>query len=110
MNGSLLRKPAQSWGASKVIGVDIDDALIRAAWKRRKTLWSMQASESLQTHKPNAQEKGMSAAPENESSTAKRNGKKRKRAGSIKSGRLNYTLVVIAKIYFDDTNLVAAST
>ncbi|KAK7695758.1 hypothetical protein QCA50_000395 [Cerrena zonata] len=31
---------AQSWGARKVIGVDIDETLIRAAWKRRRTVWS----------------------------------------------------------------------
>ncbi|KII91331.1 hypothetical protein PLICRDRAFT_173199 [Plicaturopsis crispa FD-325 SS-3] len=34
---------AQSWGAQKVVGVDIDDNLVRAAWKRRRTLWSRQA-------------------------------------------------------------------
>ncbi|KAG9311731.1 Bicoid-interacting protein 3-domain-containing protein [Chiua virens] len=34
---------AQSWGARHVLGVDIDDALVRAAWKRRRTLWSLQA-------------------------------------------------------------------
>ena len=31
---------AYSWGASSVLGIDIDDTLIRAAWKRRRTLWS----------------------------------------------------------------------
>ncbi|KIK94723.1 hypothetical protein PAXRUDRAFT_142254 [Paxillus rubicundulus Ve08.2h10] len=33
---------AQSWGARRVVGVDIDDALVRAAWKRRRSLWSLQ--------------------------------------------------------------------
>ncbi|KIK55044.1 hypothetical protein GYMLUDRAFT_76790 [Collybiopsis luxurians FD-317 M1] len=33
---------AQAWGAHKVVGVDIDDTLIRAAWKRRQAVWSMQ--------------------------------------------------------------------
>lgn len=35
-----LSLPAQSWGAGEVVGVDIDDKLIRAAWKRRRTVWS----------------------------------------------------------------------
>ncbi|KAH8977135.1 Bin3-domain-containing protein [Lactarius akahatsu] len=34
---------AQSWGARRVVGVDIDDALVRMAWRRRRTLWSHQA-------------------------------------------------------------------
>ncbi|KAG5716220.1 putative methyltransferase C2A9.10 [Termitomyces sp. T112] len=33
---------AQSWGAHKVVGVDIDDTLIRAAWRKRRTVWSLQ--------------------------------------------------------------------
>ncbi|KAF5383207.1 hypothetical protein D9615_004959 [Tricholomella constricta] len=33
---------AQSWGAHKVVGVDIDDSLIRSAWRRRRTVWSLQ--------------------------------------------------------------------
>ncbi|KAJ7150976.1 Bicoid-interacting protein 3-domain-containing protein [Mycena crocata] len=33
---------AQSRGALKVVGVDIDDALVRAAWRRRRTVWSAQ--------------------------------------------------------------------
>ncbi|PCH41477.1 Bin3-domain-containing protein [Wolfiporia cocos MD-104 SS10] len=33
---------AQSKGAKKVVGVDIDDTLIRAAWKRRRYVWSLQ--------------------------------------------------------------------
>ncbi|KAF9459736.1 Bin3-domain-containing protein [Collybia nuda] len=34
---------AQYWGADKVVGVDIDDTLVRAAWRRRRTVWSLQA-------------------------------------------------------------------
>src|SRR6266404_7039737 len=34
---------AQSWGARRVVGVDIDDALVQMAWRRRRTLWSHQA-------------------------------------------------------------------
>ncbi|EEB97939.1 hypothetical protein MPER_02643, partial [Moniliophthora perniciosa FA553] len=33
---------AQKWGADKVVGVDIDEALIRAAWRRRLVVWSQQ--------------------------------------------------------------------
>ncbi|KAH8982738.1 hypothetical protein EDB86DRAFT_2834234 [Lactarius hatsudake] len=29
---------AQSWGAQRVVGVDIDDALVLKAWRRRHTL------------------------------------------------------------------------
>ncbi len=35
-------KAAQTLGARRVIGVDIDDSLVRAAWKRRRTVWSLQ--------------------------------------------------------------------
>ncbi|KAH9959527.1 S-adenosyl-L-methionine-dependent methyltransferase [Lactifluus volemus] len=34
---------AQSRAARRVIGVDIDSALVRMAWRRRRTLWSHQA-------------------------------------------------------------------
>ncbi|TFK41603.1 Bicoid-interacting protein 3-domain-containing protein [Crucibulum laeve] len=34
---------AQSWGAHKVVGVDIDDVLIQHAWRRRRAVWSLQA-------------------------------------------------------------------
>ncbi|KAH9986344.1 Bicoid-interacting protein 3-domain-containing protein [Russula compacta] len=37
---------AQSWGARRVVGVDIDDTLVRMAWRRRRTLWSHQAPSS----------------------------------------------------------------
>ena len=38
---------AQLWGARRVVGVDIDDALVRMAWRRRRTFWSHQAPSSL---------------------------------------------------------------
>ncbi|KAN0126478.1 Bicoid-interacting protein 3 (Bin3) domain containing protein [Russula decolorans] len=34
---------AHIWGARRVVGVDIDDTLVRMAWRRRRTLWSHQA-------------------------------------------------------------------
>ncbi|KAF8636044.1 hypothetical protein AX17_003839 [Amanita inopinata Kibby_2008] len=34
---------AQSLGAHKVIGVDIDKSLVSAAWRRRRAVWSLQA-------------------------------------------------------------------
>ncbi|KAG6813055.1 hypothetical protein H0H92_014327 [Tricholoma furcatifolium] len=37
---------AQSWAAQQVIGVDIDATLIRAAWRRRRTVWSLQEPSS----------------------------------------------------------------
>ncbi|KAK7037992.1 Bin3-type SAM domain-containing protein [Favolaschia claudopus] len=37
---------AQSHGALKVVGVDIDDSLVRAAWRRRRTVWSAQGPPS----------------------------------------------------------------
>lgn len=43
MTRAILRILAQSWGAIQVVGVDIDDTLIRAAWRRRRTVWSLQA-------------------------------------------------------------------
>ncbi|KAG8950084.1 hypothetical protein FRC03_012962 [Tulasnella sp. 419] len=36
---------AQRWKAKKVIGVDIDESLINAAWKRRRHVWSLQKSD-----------------------------------------------------------------
>ncbi|KAF9564548.1 Bin3-domain-containing protein [Agrocybe pediades] len=33
---------AQSYGAHFVVGVDIDESLISGAWRRRRTVWSMQ--------------------------------------------------------------------
>ncbi|KAI0082433.1 Bin3-domain-containing protein [Panus rudis PR-1116 ss-1] len=40
--GAVTCEIAQIWGARRVIGVDIDDSLIRSAWKRRRTVWSLQ--------------------------------------------------------------------
>ncbi|KAF8886496.1 S-adenosyl-L-methionine-dependent methyltransferase [Infundibulicybe gibba] len=40
---------AQLWGARKVTGVDIDDALVRAAWRRRLAVWSSQGPFDPQT-------------------------------------------------------------
>jgi hypothetical protein len=40
---------AQSWGAHKVVGVDLDDVLIRLAWRKRRTVWSLQAPTSDET-------------------------------------------------------------
>lgn len=40
---SQLETLAQVWGASKVVGVDIDESLVEAAWRRRRTLWSLQS-------------------------------------------------------------------
>ncbi|KAI0306811.1 S-adenosyl-L-methionine-dependent methyltransferase [Multifurca ochricompacta] len=37
---------AQSCGARRVVGVDIDDALVRMAWRRRRVLWSHQGATS----------------------------------------------------------------
>lgn len=39
---TILLHAAHSWGAREVVGVDIDDTLIRSAWKRRRTVWSQQ--------------------------------------------------------------------
>lgn len=36
---------AQMWRAARVVGVDIDEILIRAAWRRRRSLWSQQLPE-----------------------------------------------------------------
>jgi hypothetical protein len=33
---------AQSRGVHLVVGVDVDDALIQAAWRRRRAVWSLQ--------------------------------------------------------------------
>lgn len=44
-----LTKIAQSWGAHKVIGVDIDESLVRAAWRRRTVVWSAQSPSPPET-------------------------------------------------------------
>ncbi|KAF7798896.1 hypothetical protein EIP86_010124 [Pleurotus ostreatoroseus] len=78
-------QPAQTLGARRVIGVDIDDTLIRAAWKRRRTVWSLQ---------------GPGAEPENlheleDAAT----GEKRKRSGKDKD-KANTVLPAIVNEYF----------
>lgn len=47
---------AQSWGASKVIGVDIDDFLIQGAWKRRRTVWSLRMPREIPSKGPRISE------------------------------------------------------
>ncbi|KAF9030127.1 Bin3-domain-containing protein [Hymenopellis radicata] len=50
--GHVTCEIAQRWGASKVVGVDIDDTLIRAAWRRRTTVWSSQGPSAQQGYFP----------------------------------------------------------
>lgn len=45
----LRAKSAQSLGARKVVGVDIDESLITAAWKRRRSAWSQQEPSNEQS-------------------------------------------------------------
>ncbi|KAF8801089.1 Bin3-domain-containing protein [Phlegmacium glaucopus] len=40
--GWVTCEVAQARGACLVVGVDIDDTLIQAAWRRRRTVWSLQ--------------------------------------------------------------------
>ena len=70
-------KPAQTLGARKVIGVDIDDTLVRAAWKRRRAVWSVQ--------KPDAED-----LDEPEDATT---GDKRKRSGKDKAHMMSPSTV-----------------
>jgi len=44
----LIQTVAQTYGAHFVVGVDIDDALIHAAWRRRRAVWSTQAPPHLE--------------------------------------------------------------
>ena len=46
----VLGQLAQSYGAKVVVGVDIDNALIQAAWRRRRAVWSLQKSTLPQSH------------------------------------------------------------
>ncbi|VDB85339.1 unnamed protein product [Peniophora sp. CBMAI 1063] len=43
--GVVTCEIAQSYGAELVVGVDIDEALVRMAWKRRRNVWSSQQPE-----------------------------------------------------------------
>ncbi|KAG8955309.1 hypothetical protein FRC04_008660 [Tulasnella sp. 424] len=45
---------AQRWGAARVIGVDIDPELVAGAWKRRRTVWSVQSPPTKMSHSPDA--------------------------------------------------------
>ncbi|KAI0722239.1 Bin3-domain-containing protein [Cerioporus squamosus] len=40
--GIVTCEIAQTLGARRVVGVDIDDTLVRAAWKHRRSVWSQQ--------------------------------------------------------------------
>ncbi|KAI9001363.1 Bin3-domain-containing protein [Trametes punicea] len=40
--GFVTCEIAQRLGAARVVGVDIDDTLVRLAWKHRRTVWSQQ--------------------------------------------------------------------
>ncbi|KIJ24927.1 hypothetical protein M422DRAFT_194134 [Sphaerobolus stellatus SS14] len=44
--GRVTCQIAQQHGANHVVGVDIDPDLIRTAWRRRRTAWSLQEPES----------------------------------------------------------------
>ncbi|TFK70807.1 Bin3-domain-containing protein [Pluteus cervinus] len=44
--GRVTCEIAQLWNAKKVVGVDIDDALITTAWRRRRAVWSLQGPTS----------------------------------------------------------------
>lgn len=48
-------KLAQARGAHRVVGVDIDASLIAQAWKRRRTVWSLQEPTSLDDHARNTE-------------------------------------------------------
>lgn len=46
--------PAQSWRAHKAVGVDIDDSLVQGAWRRRRTVWSLQEAGEKATTNSNS--------------------------------------------------------
>ncbi|KAK0496454.1 hypothetical protein EDD18DRAFT_1309547 [Armillaria luteobubalina] len=50
--GYVTCEIAQSWGAHKVVGVDIDESLVRAAWRRRTVLWSTQSPSAPEPPEP----------------------------------------------------------
>ncbi|KAI0824713.1 Bicoid-interacting protein 3-domain-containing protein [Trametes gibbosa] len=61
---------AQRLGAQRVVGVDIDDTLIRAAWKHRRSVWSQQApagatpsTSSIEDNHPNGSRKRRRLSP-----------------------------------------------
>ncbi|KAF6747128.1 Bicoid-interacting protein 3-domain-containing protein [Ephemerocybe angulata] len=65
---------AQVYGAAKVVGVDIDESLVEAAWRRRRAVWSLQAPPTTTTLHPT--EPQAAAEPNTSDSPPK---KKRKR-------------------------------
>ncbi|KAF4616760.1 hypothetical protein D9613_008464 [Agrocybe pediades] len=54
---------AQSYGAHFVVGVDIDESLISGAWRRRRTVWSMQEPTKRKATTENDGEDRESALP-----------------------------------------------
>ncbi|KAI0650225.1 Bin3-domain-containing protein [Trametes meyenii] len=44
--GWVTCEVAQRLGATRVVGVDIDDSLIRLAWKHRRSVWSQQGPQT----------------------------------------------------------------
>ncbi|EKM59244.1 uncharacterized protein PHACADRAFT_136674 [Phanerochaete carnosa HHB-10118-sp] len=50
--GLVTCQIAQSLRARRVIGVDIDESLVRTAWKRRRAIWSQQAPPSISENTP----------------------------------------------------------
>ncbi|KAK0482376.1 Bicoid-interacting protein 3-domain-containing protein [Armillaria novae-zelandiae] len=50
--GYVTCEIAQTWGAHKVVGVDIDESLVRAAWRRRTVLWSAQSPSPSEPPEP----------------------------------------------------------
>ncbi|KAH9927186.1 Bin3-domain-containing protein [Epithele typhae] len=49
--GFVTCEIAQTLGATRVVGVDIDDTLVRAAWKHRRTVWSQQGPPAQPPHR-----------------------------------------------------------
>ena len=54
---------AQSLGPHKVVGVDIDDTLVQAAWRRRRTVWSLQGPSLATTSASNNVDDGLQPTP-----------------------------------------------
>ncbi|TFK82067.1 Bin3-domain-containing protein [Polyporus arcularius HHB13444] len=48
--GIVTCEIAQTLGAKRVVGVDIDDTLVRAAWKHRRSVWSQQGPPMSAAH------------------------------------------------------------
>lgn len=52
---NLSHMQAQTLGAKRVVGVDIDDTLVRAAWKHRRAVWSQQGSSADSHETPSSE-------------------------------------------------------